>query len=194
MQVGINFLKRIRFAPCLFVGSEYTFILFWQAFSCSHQFFICPYFPLHSHCCQLIHNFLYTQYIHINKSIFATKRLSVNNSGTLCQGENCLIKMFNLVIYYCYTATNFLFTCIIISLSRLFQKISLLYICSDLYFYYSLFGTGLIFGSLEQVGSLHYASYLLANMFFTFVPQRKLHNHFGVTLQMILLQVEYQAP
>ena len=124
---GENFSKRIRFAPCLFVGSEYTFILFWQAFSCSHQFFICPYFPLHSHCCQLIHNFLYTQYININKSIFATKRLSVNNSGTLCQGENCLITIFNLVIYYCYTATNFLFTCIIISLSRLFQKISLLY-------------------------------------------------------------------
>ena len=95
---GKNFSKRIRFAPCLFVGSEYTFILFWQAFSCSHQFLICPYFPLHSHCCQLIHNFLYTQYIHINKSIFATKWLSVNNSGTLCQGENCLITMFNLVI------------------------------------------------------------------------------------------------
>ena len=101
-----------------------------------------------------------TQYIHINKSIFVTKRLSVNKWRTLCQGENCLIKMFNLVIYYCYTATNFLLTCIIIYLLyvycyQIFQKISHLYFCIDLYFYYSLFGTGLIFGSLEQVYSSH---------------------------------------
>ena len=102
-----------------------------------------------------------TQYIHINKSIFATKRLSVNKWGTLCQGENCLITMFNLVIYYCYTATNFLLTCTIIFLlirlllSNIPEKISRLYFCSDLYFYYSSFGTGLKFGILEQVGSSH---------------------------------------
>ena len=64
------------------------------------------------------------------------------------------------MIYYCCTATNFLLTCTIISLLyvycyQIFQKISHLYICSDLYFYYSLFGTGLIFGSLEQVFSSH---------------------------------------
>ena len=40
-------------------------------------------------------------------------------------------------------------------LSNIPEKASHLCFCSDLYFYYSSFGTGLIFGILEQVGSSH---------------------------------------